>query len=127
MAEIRKNVIKRGGRNGLSRMFHAKVDKETITTWRLDLNRVLHVFNVCSVSPARPPLTVHLQTELAINTVVAVSDVHRDVLNTHIIVSNIHRTIVESQDGADSEHRSVSAILSLFHHQINAHRYPESI
>ena len=97
VAEIQKNIIERGQRNGLSRMFHAKNDKETIATWRVDLNRILHVFNVCGVTPARPSLTAHFQTELAIN--------------THTIVSNIHRTIVDSQEVADGKNRSVSAIL----------------
>jgi len=50
VAEIQKNVVKRGKRSGVSRMFHAKSDKETIATWRLDLNRILHVFNVCAVA-----------------------------------------------------------------------------
>ena len=65
-------------------------------------------------------LTAYFQTELAINTNevatntnVAVSDVHRDVLTTKIIVSDIHRTIVESQEGADGKDRSVSVILLL--------------
>ena len=52
VAEIQKNIIERGQRNGLSRMFHAKNDKETIATWRLDLNRILHVFNVCGLTLA---------------------------------------------------------------------------
>jgi len=59
VAEIQKNIIKRGKRNGVSRMFHAKNDKEMIATWRLDLDRILHVFNVCSVTPIRLPLTSH--------------------------------------------------------------------
>jgi len=95
-------------------MFHAKDDKETIATWRLDLNRILDVFNVRGLTPARPPLTAHFQTELAINTNVLVSDVHRDMLNTHSIVSDIHRTIVASQGGADGNNQSVSAIFLLY-------------
>jgi len=123
VAEIQKNIIERGRRNGLSRMFHAKNDKETIATWRTDLNRILHIFNVCRVTPAGSPLTIHFQTELAINTNAAVSDVHRNVLNTHTIVSDIHRTIVESQEGVDGSNRSVSAILLLYSFRTNAHRY----
>jgi len=128
VAGIQKHIIKRGRRSGVSRMFHAKDDKETIATWRSDLNRVLHVFNVCPITPARPPLTVRLQTELAINTNVVVYDVHHDVLNTQTVVSNthvivselqrnvtntqtivsdIHRTIVENQEGTDSKNWSV--------------------
>ena len=120
-------------------MFHAKNDKETIATWRSDLNGYLHVFNVRPVTPARPSLTVHFQTELAINTNATVSGVHRDVLttqtivsdvrhdvtNTHVIVSelqrnvtntqtivsDIHRSIVESQEGTDDKNQSVSIAL----------------
>ena len=49
MAEIQKRVIKRSGRNPLSRLFHAGNDKETIAAWKAELNRILVVFNVCSV------------------------------------------------------------------------------
>ena len=53
VAEIERKIIKQGGRHAISRLFHAKNDKETIAGWKLDLNRILHIFNVCSVSPAR--------------------------------------------------------------------------
>ena len=127
MAEIQKNIIKRGKRNGVSRMFHAKDEKQTIATWRSDLNRILHIFNVCSITPVRPPLTPRSQTELAINTNVTVSVVHHDVLNTQTVVSNthvivselqrhvtntqtivseIHRSIVENQEGTDGKNWS---------------------
>ena len=59
MAEIQKNIIERGRRNGLSRMFHAKNDKETIATWRVDLNGILHVFNVRGVTLGWLPLTAN--------------------------------------------------------------------
>ena len=97
VAEIQKNIVKRGKRNGVSWMFHAKDDKEAIATWRLDLTKILHVFNVRSVTPVRPPLTIRFQTELAINTNVAVSNVHHDVLNTHVIVSELRRNVTNTQ------------------------------
>ena len=50
VAQIQMEVLKRCKRSVISRLFHAKNDKETITTWRLDLHRVLHVFNVRSVT-----------------------------------------------------------------------------
>jgi len=59
VAEIQTNIIERGRRNGLSRMFHAKNDKETIATWRVDLNGILHVFNVRDVVLGRLPLTAN--------------------------------------------------------------------
>ena len=97
MGEIQKNIVKRDKRNGVSRMFHAKNDKETIATWRLDLNRILHVFNVRFVTATRPPLTVPFQTELAMNTSVAVSDAHQDILTTQTIVSDVHRDVQNTQ------------------------------
>ena len=49
VAEIQRRIVKQGGRNGASRLFHTKNDKEMIATWRADLATVLHVFNVRSV------------------------------------------------------------------------------
>ena len=71
----------KGGRNSLSRLVHAKNDKarEMIATWKLDLNRILQVFNVSFVISVWPLPTVHLQTELAMNTHTMVSDIHRNV------------------------------------------------
>ena len=54
----------------------------TITAWKLDLFRILHVFNVRSVASAWSRLTVRFQTELAINTNVAVSKVRYDIMKT---------------------------------------------
>ena len=50
MAEVQGNIIKRGKRNPISRCYHAKEDKEAIAAWKLDLNRIRHVFNVGSVT-----------------------------------------------------------------------------
>ena len=49
VAEIQSKVIKQSGRNAASRLFHARNDKETIAAWKSELNRILIVFNVCSV------------------------------------------------------------------------------
>jgi len=46
VAEIQRKIIERSARNAFSQLFHAKNDKETIATWRLDLNKILHIFNV---------------------------------------------------------------------------------
>ena len=98
-------------------MFHAKNDKETIATWRSDLNRILHVFNVRSrsiVSVWRL-LTLDSKTELAINTHVTVSETHaivsgleHNATSTHIMVSDIHRTIVKRQEVNDGNNLPVS-------------------
>lgn len=52
VAEIQSKVIKQRGRNAVSRLLNAKNDRETITAWKLDLDRMLHVFNVRSVISA---------------------------------------------------------------------------
>lgn len=51
VAEIQNGVIKQGERNTISRVFHAKNDRDAVATWRQDLNRILHVFNVRSINP----------------------------------------------------------------------------
>jgi len=130
VGEIQRKVIKQSGRSPASRLFHAKNDKETITTWKLDLNRILHVFNVCSIVTGWSFLTNHFQTELTMNTHVLVSDVHNcvvnthtmvsdvrhSVVNTHTMVSDIHRNILKSQEGADHQLQLVSDVRTLPHH-----------
>jgi hypothetical protein len=56
VADIREGVVKLGKRNVAARLFHAKNDKGTIASWRLDLNRILHVFNVGSTGSIRRSL-----------------------------------------------------------------------
>ena len=92
---IQEQVTEKCGRSRLSRLLHAKDDKDTIATWKLDLGGILHVFNVSFIVPVRPLLlTVHLQTELA--------------MNTHTVVLDIHRNVLKSQEGTDDQHQSVS-------------------
>ena len=50
MADIQKNVAKWVKRNPVSRHFNAKKDKEAIVVWRMDLEKILQVFNVRSVA-----------------------------------------------------------------------------
>jgi len=57
VAEIQRNIIKKGERGFLSKIFHAKNDKEVIAAWRVELNMVLHVFNVRWVGCFRQSLT----------------------------------------------------------------------
>ena len=49
VAEIQNKVVKQSGRNAVSRLFHARDDKETIGAWKSELNRILVIFNVRSV------------------------------------------------------------------------------
>ena len=110
MAAIQRNTITQSKRNAVSRLIHAKDDKERIAGWRSDLNRILHVFNVRSVVSVWVSLTLRFQTELAINTHVTVSETHVVVSNTHTavsdthtMVSDIHRTIVHGQERNDGK------------------------
>ena len=100
IAEIQRDVIELGRRSTISRLLHAKSDSDTLAAWRSDLNRILHVFNVRSTTFSPTILTVRFQTELAIN--------------THAAVSDIHRTIVERRDGTDRSSQWVSTSHSSF-------------
>ena len=65
VAAIREKVIQQGKRNTASRLLLAKDDKAKIAAWRLDLMRILQVFNVSSVSSVRRSLTPHLVSDRA--------------------------------------------------------------
>jgi len=125
VAEIQRKIVKRGKRNLISRLFHAKNDKETIATWRLGLNRVLHVFNVRSTIYTRPVLNVRLQTELGINTHVVVSDIHEDVVNTHTIVSDVHRDVLNAHTIVSEVHHDVTnthtVVSDIYNDVVNTH------
>ena len=91
MDEIQRHIVKRGKRNAISQRYHAKDDKKAITAWRSDLDGILRVFNVCSVTPARRSLTSRFQTELGIDARATTSDTHQNTTNKHTIVSDVHR------------------------------------
>jgi hypothetical protein len=117
LAEIQRNVIKKNKRNVISRLFHANDDKDTIAGWKSDLTRALHIFNVRSVVSVRLPLIVYSQTELAINTHVAVFDIQHDVTTTHTIVSDVqhdvattHTIVSNVQNDVTSTHIMISDI-----------------
>ena len=57
MKEIEKRITERVKRKLISQLVHAKNDKEMIATWKLDLNVILHIFNVRSVGSVPPSLT----------------------------------------------------------------------
>ena len=46
---MQRKLVKWGKRNVIFRRFHAKKDNKTVATWRLDLENILRVFNVCPV------------------------------------------------------------------------------
>ena len=47
--EIQRRIIKQSKRNVISRHLHARIDKDKIAAWRMDLVRILQVFNVRSI------------------------------------------------------------------------------
>src|SRR5882757_7804064 len=96
--EIRQNIIKKGKRGIVSRVFHSKNDKEVMTAWRSDLNGALLVFNVSFVVDARPPLSACIQTELVINIHADVSELRTDVAS-----------LVKNQGGADGKSVSIAS------------------
>ena len=106
MDEILRNISKWGKRNLISRRFHAKDDKEAIATWRLDLNRILHVFNVRFSASVQLLLTFRFQTELGINTHVTVPDIHKDAANIRTVVSDVHRDIPKNPAVVSDIHRN---------------------
>jgi tetratricopeptide (TPR) repeat protein len=108
VAEIQEKIIEKGGRNLFSRLVHAKDDKDTIASWRSDLNRILHIFNVRSAVSAWLSLTVHFQTELAIDTNANVSDVRHDVTNTRTVVVNTHAVVENTHTAVANTHAVIS-------------------
>lgn len=122
--EIQRNITQRGKRNPLSKRYHEKDDKEAIAAWRLNLNGVRQVFNVRSVTPAWPLLTVYSQKELGINMRTTASSalqdsvkkrtiatgIHRDVLNAEIMVPQVRRDVSSTyRQGVDGENQAVGA------------------
>jgi len=101
MAEIQGKIIEKRERGLLSRLARAKNDKETIAAWKLDLIRILQVFNVRSVDFARLLLIASFQTELALNT-------HNVTLNTHGIVSGMHQNLLKDREDTDGKDQGVS-------------------
>ena len=80
VAEIQGRIVGKRERGLLSRLAHAKNDKETIAAWRSDLIRILQVFNVRSAGSVRSPLITSSQTELTLSAHIMVSDMHQNML-----------------------------------------------
>jgi len=80
VAEIQGRIVGKRERGLLSRFAHAKNDKETIAAWKLDLIRILQVFNVRSAGSVRRPLIASFQTELTLSAHTMVSDIHQNML-----------------------------------------------
>ena len=88
--EAQRHIIERGKRNPISRRYHAKEDKEVVATWKLNLDGVLGVFNVCSATSPRRLLNSCFQNELRINADATASDIHQDAAKKPSVVSDVH-------------------------------------
>lgn len=134
MAEIQRHLIKRGKRNPISQRLHKKKDIEATAGWRLNLNRILHILVVRSVTLTRSLLTSCFQTELEANTqandpatnthstvsgsdpgssnINVVPDFRRGVSNTRPIVSNIHRSTLKTREHGQNPAASPSSTVT---------------
>ncbi|KAF9791217.1 hypothetical protein BJ322DRAFT_435798 [Thelephora terrestris] len=92
VAEIERKVKEESKRNVALRLLHAKSDKDKIAGWASDLNKILQIFN----------------TELAIDTNVAVSGTYNIVSGTHNIVSGTHNIVSDTQNVVSDTQNVVS-------------------
>jgi len=88
VAEIQARIVEKRERGLLSRLAHAKNDKEAIAAWKLDLIRILQVFNVRSAGSGRAPLIASFQTELTLSAHTMVSDIHQNMLKSSKITGD---------------------------------------
>ena len=58
VSKIQGKATKHNGRNQISRLVHARDDKKKIVAWKLELDRILQVFNVCFIPYGRSPLSI---------------------------------------------------------------------
>ena len=86
--------MKQEKRKAVSRALRGMGDKDKILAWRRDLNRILQVFNVCSIYSVLRALITTSQTEL--------------VINTHVLVADIHRLALGGQEDNTSGQQPVS-------------------
>lgn len=109
---MQRKIIKRGNRNPISRLLHSRNDKEPIAAWKSDLDKILRVFNVCSVRYYLNVVNCPPQTELT--------------LNTHTLVADLHRNVLKIREGADSQSLAVSDTHTPQHQRMNADRHIDS-
>jgi hypothetical protein len=105
VTKIQEKVVKQGKRNALHRFVLSKTDKDKIAGWKQDFVRVLHVFNVRSIGFAGHSFenSAPYQTELAIDTNIAVTD-------TQAMVVDMHRNMLTDRESASGKHLSVGTI-----------------
>jgi hypothetical protein len=118
--KIQGKVVKQGKRNAFHRFVVSKTDKDKIAAWKQDFIRILHVFNVRSVSfvvHSFANLAAPFQTELAIDTNMTVTDTktiatdtNTMVMDTKTVVTDTQamlRNMLTEQEGASGKNHSV--------------------
>jgi hypothetical protein len=103
VSRIQGKVAKQNKRNALHRFVLSKTDKDKVAAWKQDFVRVLRVFNVRttdSLGHSSANSIASFQTELAIDTNMAVS-------NTQAMVADIHQNMLTEREGASGKNRSV--------------------
>ena len=89
VAEINTGVIKLGTRDPMSRIRHARSERDAIAVWRLELNRILHVFNVRFIASLLISLTIYFQAELVVNTLAADPNTQNVASENNSIVAEV--------------------------------------
>jgi len=112
VAEIQKKIAKQSGRHQISRILHARIDKDVIAAWKSDLNRILNVQREFSMLLLWSSLTAPLQTELA--------------MNTHTIVADVHQNVLKIREDVGSQNPLVSNRRAFWHHLINTYHHLDS-
>ena len=144
MTAIQKRVVKWGKRNPISRRVHAKDDEEEIANWKLDLDKIRRVFDVCSFNcQAGSLLTFRPQAELATNVDADVSEIRReasdsnattpsprpDVSSALVVPEARHDISKATSVGSDGYHDIVpthSIASEVQHDPVNVHKISSS-
>ena len=120
VAEIQRSVTKQSKQNALSRLLHAKNNKEKVAAWKSDLDKLLQVFQVCSVASTWSLLVLIIcsQIQLLLNTNVITSDIHANIVSTQTIVSNIHQGGISTHSVVSELQHNVTNTLSNIHRAV---------
>jgi hypothetical protein len=127
VTKIQRKVVKQRKRNAFYRFFVSKTDKDKIAGWKQDFIRILQVFNVRSIGSVGHSfanLAAPFQTELAIDTNMAVTDTKTIVTDTKTIATDTKtiamdtntvvtdtqtmlRNVLKEREGASGKNHSV--------------------
>ena len=92
----------------LFRQFHARGDEKAISAWKLDLDEVHSIFEVHLFPSISQLLTSCLQTELAANTDITLSNIHHEFSATHTNVTQVCADGLNTYTIASSIHHGVA-------------------